>query len=175
MGFFKIPTSIAAMGSKPKLTGCAICKLDQSGKDSTFAGNGKDRVLILCDHPRGKEHNDSETVFLHKMYDYLWDLQGKRGLPNDFLDAAWVGYVLPCPCTKDDEPKPDCCKQRLDRLIAELKPHVIIPMGPTAIQTLIWDRMSGRIAKTKPSDFYGKQIPDRHIIVGFALPTPRNF
>ena len=162
MGFFKIPTSIAAMGSKPKLTGCAICKLDQSGKDSTFAGNGKDRVLILCDHPRGKEHNDSETVFLHKMYDYLWDLQGKRGLPDDFLDAAWVGYVLPCPCTKDDEPKPDCCKQRLDRLIAELKPHVIIPMGPTAIQTLIWDRMSGRIAKTKPSDFYGKQIPDRH-------------
>ena len=113
MGFFKIPPSIAAMNVKPKVTGCSVCKLDQSGKDAVFAGNGKDKVLILCDHPRGKEGNDSETVFLHKMYDYLWDLQGKRGLPDDFLDAAWVGYVLPCPCPKDAEPKPDCCKARL--------------------------------------------------------------
>lgn len=150
------------MSNKPKLTGCAACKLDRSGKDSSFAGNGKDRVLILCDHPRGKEGNESETVFLHKMYNCLWDLQGRRGMPYDFLESAWIGYVLPCPCDKDNAPKPDCCKERLDRLIAELKPHVIIPMGPAAVEALIWDRMSGRISQTAPSDLYGKQIPDRH-------------
>lgn len=162
MGFFKIPTAIQAMAVKPKITGCLACKLDQSGKDSVFAGEGKDRVLILCDHPRGTEGNTHDTVFLHKMYDYLWDLQGKRGLPNDFLESAWIGYVLPCPCKKEQEPASDCCKERLDRLIAELKPSVIIPMGPAAIQALIWDRMSGRIKNTKPSDLYGKRIPDRH-------------
>ena len=162
MGFFKIPTAIQAMAVKPKLTGCLACKLDQSGKESVFAGEGKDKVLILCDHPRGTEGNTHDTVFMHKMYDYLWDLQGKRGLPNDFLESAWIGYVLPCPCKKEQEPAPDCCKERLDRLIAELKPNVIIPMGPAAIQALIWDRMSGRIKNTKPSDLYGKRIPDRH-------------
>ena len=162
MAFFKVPTAIAAMNVKPKLKGCFVCHLDQSGKDSVFAGEGKDRVLILCDHPRGKEGNDHDTVFLHKMYDYLWDLQGKRGLPNDFLESAWIGYVLPCPCQKDQEPPADCCKERLERLINEYKPHVIIPMGPAAIQALIWDRMSGRITNTQPSDLYGKQIPDRH-------------
>ena len=80
MGFFKIPI-MQAPPKKMKLVGCASCGLDQSGKDSVFAGQGKDKVLILCDHPRGNEGNDSETVFLHKMYDRLWDLQGNRGLP----------------------------------------------------------------------------------------------
>ena len=161
-GFFNIPKAIQTMTAKPKLTGCAICGLDQSGKDSVFAGEGKDRVLILCDHPRGTEGNTHDTVFMHKMYDYLWDLQDKRGLPHDFLESAWIGYVLPCPCKKDNEPAPNCCKDRLDRLISQLKPHIIIPMGPAAVQALIWDRMSGRIKKTQPSDFYGKRIPDRH-------------
>lgn len=160
MGFFKISPELAAATRKTELTGCAACKLDQSAKDSVFAGEGKDKVLFLCDHPRGKEGNDSETVFLHKMYDFLWDIQGKRGLPKDFLESAWLGYVIPCPCEKDAEPKPDCCRDRLNRLINELKPSVIIPMGPAAIQALIWDRMAGRIKNTPPSEFYGKQIPD---------------
>lgn len=150
------------MSLKPKLTGCALCKLDKSGLHSTFAGRGADRVLILHDHPRGNEGNDNKTVYLARMYDYLWGLQGKRGLPKDFFESAWIGYVLPCPCNKGKEPPSDCCQERLDRLISELKPRVIIPMGPTAIMALIWNRISGRMAnKTAPSDFYGKQIPDR--------------
>lgn len=161
MGFFKIPAAIQAMTAKPKLTGCLACGLDQSGKDLPFAGKGKDKVLFLCDHPRGKEGNDHDTVFLHRMYDFLWDLQGRRGLPRDFLESAWIGYVIPCPCQNNKDPKPDCCKERLNRLINELKPNVIIPMGPAAIQALIWNRMSGRIGNTKPSDLYGKRIPDR--------------
>lgn len=162
MGFFKIPDEIQAVSRRPRLSGCSACGLDGSGKYAPFAGRGKDGVLILCDHPRGKEGNDSETVYLHKMYDALWDLQGRRGLPDDFLESAWVGYVHPCPFDKDADPPPQCCKERLDRLIGELKPHIIIPMGPTAVQALIWDRMSGRIRNTQPSDLYGKQIPDRH-------------
>ena len=161
MGFFKIPT-MQAPPKKLKLVGCAACGLDQSGKDSVFAGLGKDKVLILCDHPRGNEGNDSDTIFMHRMYDRLWDLQGKRGLPNDFLESAWFGYIFPCYGIKDKEPATDCCSERLNRLIAELKPKVIIPMGPTAVHALIWSRMSGRIKDTKPSDFYGKRIPDRH-------------
>lgn len=160
MGFFSL-NSITAPKTKAKLLGCATCGLDRSGKASGFVGKGKDRVLILCDHPRGKEGNTTETIFLHKMYDFLWDIQNKRGLPYDFLESAWLGYVLPCPPQKDKEPSPLCCRERLDRLIAELNPSVIIPMGPTAVQSLIWDRMSGRIKNTQPSDLYGKQIPDR--------------
>jgi len=160
MGFFKIPTAIQAMAAKPKITGCLACKLDQSGKDSTFAGDGKDRVLILCDHPRGTEGNTHDTVFMHKMYDYLWDLQGKRGLPNDFLESAWIGYVLPCPCKKDQEPAPDCCKERLDRLIAKhlfgigCRGVLRTPSRPTCMASV---------------------FPTATIIVGFARLTAPNF
>lgn len=160
MGFFSL-NAIAAPKKNTKILGCAACGLDRSGKTSGFVGKGKDKVLILCDHPRGKEGNTTETVFLHKMYDFLWDIQNKRGLPYDFLESAWLGYVLPCPSQRDKDPSPLCCSERLDRLIAELNPRVIIPMGPTAVQALIWDRMVGRIKNTQPSDFYGKQIPDR--------------
>lgn len=161
MGFFSLRADMVP-AHKTKVSGCRVCRLDKSGSLSRFVGEGKDKVLILADHPRGREGNEKDTILLHKMYDVLWDYQGKRGLPYDFLEAAWFGYVIPCPTNSDKEISPLCCKERLDKLINEFKPNVIIPMGPTAVQALVWDRMSGRIKNTQPSDLYGKCIPDRY-------------
>ena len=164
-GFFTISTELQAkvvtkrQASLP--TGCGDCGLDGSGKESTFVGKGKDKVLILADWPRDGEDNTEDGVFTHRMYDVLFDLAGRRGIPERLLDAAWLGYVTPCPCNKKDGPSPLCCRERLERLIQELKPRVIIAMGIGPIQALIWDRMAGRIKNTQPSDLVGKRIPDR--------------
>jgi DNA polymerase I-like protein with 3'-5' exonuclease and polymerase domains len=165
MGFFKVDPALQQQEEERKRererTGCDACGLDRSGKDSQFVGEGKDRVLILADFPRGGEDNSWDNALSCSLYSRLWDLQGKRGIPRDIMSHAWVGYAVPCPCSRSKSPAPDCCKERLDRLIQELKPRVIIPMGPLATQALVWDRMSGRIRNTQPSDLFGKTIPDR--------------
>ena len=163
MGFFRIDPALRAQEDERnrKRTGCEECGLDRSGKDTQFIGDGTDRVLILSDYPRAGEDNSQEKALTCSLYDVLWRMQGKRGLPRDILSHAWAGYVIPCHCRSKALPPPTCCRERLDRLIQELKPRVIIPMGPTATQALIWDRMSGRIRNTQPSDLFGKTIPDR--------------
>lgn len=165
-GFFDISPEMKLADStrtrRPaEKVGCAACGLDCSGKGTRFVGNGKDRVLILSDYPRDGEGNDIDRVFTSEWYDPLFDCAGKRGVPRRILDHAWVGYVLPCPVPSDKEPKPRACSERLERLIAELNPRVIIPMGPVAVKALIWDRLGGRISNAQPSDMYGKKIPDR--------------
>lgn len=166
MGFF----NLGALPDidKPRaqrLSGCHSCNLDRSGKDAQPVGDGKDGILILCDYPRKGEGNDERSIFSCKHYDRLWNTQGKRGLPGDWLESAKMAYVVPCQCpngTAKDTGRAYCCKDRLDRIIEEFKPRVIIPMGPMAIQALIWPRLEGRIKNVKPSEFYGKTIPDRH-------------
>lgn len=158
MGFFNIQPEMVA---PPKKGGCDVCNMDRSGVDAPFVGDGRDGVLILSDLPAKYEENGEDKLFTAKHYDYLWKLQGKRGLPEYFLEKAWLGYVIPCH-KGNKEPVYSCCSARLERLISELKPKVIIPMGPMAVQALIWNRMAGRITNTLPSHLYGKQIPDRY-------------
>lgn len=166
MGFFSLPDELKVEEPQKRRkasipTGCEECGLDRSGRDFGFVGKGRDGVLILADYPRDGEDNTLDNIFTHKFYDILFDLAGRRGVPEKILDAAWLGYVLPCPCTKGTNPSPLCCRERLDRLIQELKPRVIIAMGIGPIQALIWDRMAGRIKNTQPTDLAGKHIPDR--------------
>jgi DNA polymerase I-like protein with 3'-5' exonuclease and polymerase domains len=167
MGFFDISQEmLLANKTRTKRaappTGCKACGLDGSGKLSGFAGKGADRVLILSDYPRRGEGNDAAHVFSLELYDVLFDQAGCRGVPKRILDHAWVGYALPCPVPEGKEPKnPACCSERLDRLIRELQPRVIIPMGVIPTKALIWDRLAGRIKNTQPSDLFGKRIPDR--------------
>lgn len=167
MGFFNIdPALEAAMGSRGqehrKVSGCDACGLDRSGRDSGFIGSGRDRVLILSDYPRSREDNSEQGALSCSLYDPLWKLQGRRGLPRDFMEHAWLGYVMPCPCSKKKAPSPSHCRERLDRLIAQLKPSVIIPLGVVPTEALVQGRMAeGRIRNTQPSDLFGKRIPDR--------------
>lgn len=165
MGFFNLGSLNIEKVKVQRLAGCPSCGLDRSGKDTQAVGDGKDGILILCDYPRKGEGNTEETIFSCKHYDHLWNTQGKRCLPKDWMESAKFAYVVPCPCGKDDlkvNGRASCCKERLDRIIAEFKPKVIIPMGPMAIQALIWPRLDGRIKNVKPSEFYGRTIPDRH-------------
>ena len=135
MGFFNIQAEIPVA---PKKGGCDVCSMDRSGVDAPFAGDGADRILILSDFPTKYEGNGENELFNARHYDYFWKLQGKRGLPKFFCEKAWIGYVIPCH-KGNKEPDYSCCTARLERLINELKPHVIIPMGPMAIQALIWN------------------------------------
>lgn len=164
MGFFNLGPKPVVERKKQvasKLTGCGACGLDRSGELTKFKGDFKKRVLILGDYPSGEESDDE--VFTAHLYHYFWDTEGQRGLPKNYWADTAMGYVVPCPVKDRDATvaRSLCCKARLDKLISELKPEVIVAMGPVPTQALISDRLSGRIKNVSATDFIGKCIPDR--------------
>lgn len=159
MGFFNLgPMPI--IEKKPKGTGCTLCGQDRSGLETGFIGECQDGILILGAWPVTGEALPFESPF----WRHLFSTEGKRGLPTSWKKSAALGYALGCPHSKPDYSASHalCCKFRLDKLIKDLRPRVIIPLGIVATEALIFDRLSGRISGTQASDFYGKQIPDRN-------------
>ena len=163
MGFFNLgPMPVTEKRKAPtKLSGCDACGLDRSGQTAAFKGNLKSGVLILGDYPAARE--TSSEIFTGAAYHHFWDTEGTRGLPRDWKKAAAFGYAVQCPCPDKDAgtARSLCCKARLDALIKEMSPKVIICLGPVSTQALIWDRLAGRITNIKATDFIGKCIPDR--------------
>ena len=51
---------------------------------------------------------------------------------------------------------------RLNQIIMQYRPKVIIPVGIMATWAVLGPRLSGRISNTKADDFFGKTIPDRY-------------
>lgn len=153
------------VSSKPKLCGsCDTCDLACGKADVPFIGKGGNGVLILSSHPMNNEDNE-RRCFASKMYDALFDLRGKDGIPEKLLADCWVGYVVPAQVSKKqegDSKRSMCCADRVNRLIAKLRPKVIIALGIWPTHLLITSRVSGRMNGLKPSEFFGKCIPDRH-------------
>ena len=143
--------------------GCDTCDLSCGMSNVEFTGKGQDRVLILSSYPTKAEDNGS-NCFVSAVYDPLFNLQGKRGVPKRLMDSCWFGYVVPknLDTTQAGKPKrAQCCLSRLRRMILKIKPRVIICLGSMPTNALIISRLSGRMKGMTAENFYGKQIPDR--------------
>lgn len=143
--------------------GCDTCDLSCGMSNVEFTGRGQDRVLILSSYPTKAEDNGS-NCFVSAVYDPLFNLQGKRGVPKRLMDSCWFGYVVPknLDTTQAGKPKrAQCCLSRLRRMILKIKPRVIICLGSMPTNALIISRLSGRMKGMTAENFYGKQIPDR--------------
>lgn len=163
MGFFNLgpmPSS-EPKNRKTRLQGCDACGLSRVGLHRGAVGAGASHVLVVGDYP--PENESPDEIYSSPVWHYFWDTEGKKGLPPDYLQACWLTYAVACPCPDKDATaaRSLCCQGRLERIIQELQPRVIIPLGPVATQALVWGRLQGRIKNVKPSDFYGKAIPDR--------------
>lgn len=143
--------------------GCDTCDLHCGNENVEFCGKGNSGVLILSGSPTKGEDNDGKC-FASTIYDPLFDLQGKRRVPERLMDACWFGYVVPTPLdqVQAKHPKrPQCCMSRLRRMILKVKPKVIVCLGSVPTNALVISRLSGRMKGMQSQDFYGKQIPDR--------------
>lgn len=143
--------------------GCDSCDLHCGCENVEFCGKGSDGILILAGYPTKAEDN-SENCFVSPLYDPLFNLQGKRGVPDRLMESCWFGYAVPTnlDAAQLKNPKrPQCCISRLRRMILKLKPKVIICLGSIPTNALIVSRLSGRMKGMQSAHFYGKQIPDR--------------
>lgn len=142
---------------------CTTCDMRCGMFDVPFHGKGRDGVLILSDYPTRTEDN-GKKVFASKVYDILYSMRGRDGVPDRLLESCWLGYVVPCNLTDAQAKETNrvkSCRLRVERLIAELKPRVIICLGIWPTSLLVSSRASGRMNGLKPSEFFGKCIPDR--------------
>lgn len=162
--FFDLGAPPKASKAPARKGGCLSCGRDQSCKspDATrFRGKGLSGILILAEAPEGAE--DVLEPFSSPESAPLWEMEGQRFAPN-ILRECTIGYVVGCPA--DDHPSYSqamACSDAVQAKIAEMKPRVIITLGPVAFQSLIWDRIGGRLGNTKPGDYIGHCIPDREI------------
>jgi len=165
-GFFDLGTGITQIkkGSK-KVAGCLGCKLDRTCKSPKMKvfGEGGKKVLLINEYPSATDDKTGKPLSGNAgkiVYDVLDDLN------IDLEEDCWVVNAVFCR-PPDNKPPTDQhiaeCRNRLLKVIKDLDPLVVVPMGSIATKGLIQHRISGRLNKIKASDFVGKRIPDQDL------------
>lgn len=153
---------------------CDSCGRYQHCKTPKFPvyGEGGKGILIVSEFPSASD--DSSGVPLSGDSGAILHRELRR-LGLDLKRDCWTVYVARCHSRDDFSRKPDggirgpkgpevlSCRPMLHGDISRLRPRVIVPMGPAAIQGTIGHRLTGRIKGAKPTDFTGTAIPDQDL------------
>jgi len=162
-GFF--PESIVR--SKPAVQGtvprCGQCGLWESCSSPKFEVSGKGRlgVLIVGEAP-DRDEDIQGNSFVGKAGQYLRRYLESIGI--DFDRDCWATNAIICHPAGGRAPKPDevdACRPNLTNFLKEYKPKVIIPLGGSAIRSVLspfWKTDPGGVNR-----WVGYQIPLQRI------------
>ena len=141
---------------------CGLC----SGCDNPkmgWQGDGKRGILIVNDHCTPADDANGEVLYgetgryLERLMNQLdLDLHGDFWRINAVQCFPNHNGIMRQPSALEMQ----CCRVRLHDAINELKPKAIITMGINALNTLIGDKITGRIKAVKWTDFFGACIPE---------------
>lgn len=165
-GFFDLGPSPEPEPTKKKRTivagGCAECGLCDvwTGEPMASQGKGKKKILIVMEQP-SKEAVHEEDLTQGARLSFLREF-GPR-ISKTFWDDCVITYAARCPVPNGNKTAWGFCKAKLQTLISELKPAIIVPMGIYPIMGVIWDNLAGRITNVSPQHFIGKTIPEREL------------
>ena len=119
-------------------------------------GKGKKGILIINEFPSrtddatGKYLSGTSGKIFRKAF-----AKTNIDLEND----CYVTSAINCYTRTPNETHIQHCKIRLQKIINELQPRIIIPMGMLATKALLSEHLTGRITGIKITEFFGKQIP----------------
>jgi DNA polymerase len=157
-GFFSTSTldSKAPQSLIPKCGACGIYKTCGSPKLPPV-GEGRKKVLIISEAPSGRD--DDAGRFLSDSKSSLPLESALRKCGVDILRDCWLTSALICH-TNGKSPTSDqigYCRPNLIKTINTLQPNVIIPLGGSAINSIIphvWKENIGMVGR-----WFGWQIP----------------
>lgn len=135
-GFFPAPTlNRAPLSLIPKCGECGLFKTCVSPK-MPYSGKGKRKILLLGEAP-GKNEDDKNRQFVGESGSYLQSILTKVGI--DMREDCWLHNAVICRPPKNELPEGavDHCRPNLVKTLQELKPEIIIPLGATAVKSLI--------------------------------------
>lgn len=135
---------------------CISPKMEPSGK-------GRKDILLIGEAP-GKTEDEENTQFIGRSGQLLRETIEELGLflDRDFRKTNAVRCRPPknrTPYTKEI----NICRKYIYKEIEENKPKVIILTGAVALQSLLGQRITGRIEKVPFSDWAGECIPDQEL------------
>ena len=144
----------------PKCGACGLSKKCHSPKLQPI-GEGRKKILLVSESP--SKRDDDAGEFLGNTNSSLPLEQALKQNGINILKDCWLTSSLICH-THGKQPTPDqigYCRANLIKTIQRLNPDVIIPLGGSALQSLIphlWKQSVGI-----PSRWYGWQIPSQKI------------
>lgn len=165
-GFFSTE-EVTSSQPLQRLSGCGACKLyrDCNSPRMEAHGEGRKGILIIAEAPGSKE--DKEGVqMIGEAGQYLRRRLRARGIDLD-RDCIKINAISCHPGTEKGgtkTPTPfeiECCRPRVWKVIEEVKPHIIILLGTSAVQSFLqhrWKKDLGGIDKWR-----GWTIPDRDV------------
>lgn len=134
----------APASSLPLCGSCGLFKGCKSPK-MLYSGRGEKRILIVGEAP-GKHEDEKGKQFVGNSGQYLRDVLNDLGV--EMRRDCWLTNAIICRPLGNKIPNEnvvDYCRPNLARTLRELNPAVIIPLGGTAVSSVI-----GNIWKDKP-------------------------
>jgi uracil-DNA glycosylase family 4 len=160
-GFFNssLLESKAPQSILPKCGACGLHKKCKSPKLSV-AGKGKRKILIISECPSSKDDEAGRMYSSAKPNLPLELALAKAGV--NLERDCWLTSALICHTDKEPTSQQiEFCRPNLVKLIKELKPDVIIPLGKSGITSIIPHLWKDNIGTA--SRWYGFQIPSQQI------------
>ncbi len=156
-GFFTV-TERLRKAPLPLLPRCGECKLDKGCNSPKMAisGKGHKKILVVGEAP-GSREDQLGRPFTGPAGDVLKEALGRYGV--DLRSDCWITNSIICrpPNNKLPQRSIDFCRPNLVKAVKELNPEIIIPLGASAVQSLLgwlWKGDAGRISR-----WVGWQIP----------------
>lgn len=159
-GFFAGSTLVTGRAPSSLLPKCGACGLFKGCKSPKmgYSGSGRKGVLIVGEFP-GVTDDESGSHFTGKAGAHLDDALDSLGI--NMREDCWLTNALICHPEGSKIPKAsravEFCRPNLLKTVRELKPVVVILLGPAAVQSYIgevWKENPGAINR-----WVGWQIP----------------
>ncbi len=152
-GLFPASDLVARRSAPSLVARCGLCKLSKGCKSPKMKpdGQGLGRILIVGEAP-GEQEDEQGKPFVGRSGDLLQSVLAKCGL-KDFRKECWFTNALICRPPNNviqDNRAVDYCRPNLINTIERLKPEIIIPLGSTAVKSLIgwvWKEDPGSISR----------------------------
>jgi len=139
MGFFQeseLLVSQAPIGRVPQCGKCGLLNSCKSPK-MPISGEGKRKILIIGEAPGENEDNQNKQ-FVGSTGQILE--RTLRKFDIDMRRDCWLTNSLICRPPDNKEPSStqvESCRPNLVNAIEKIKPHIIIPLGTSAVKSLI--------------------------------------
>lgn len=154
-----------------KIPGCGGCRLYLQAKSPKMpvTGRGRKRILIVAEAPGETEDERNEQLIGDAGQLLREELLDHHDIDLD--EDCWKTNALICrpPGNRTPTPKEiDACRPNLYKTIQDLKPHLIVPLGGSAVAAMLAHRVGSE--KMSIGKWRGWNIPDR-TIQAWVCPT----
>lgn len=161
-GFFSESELITTSFHIPLSTKCGKCGLYKQCHSPKIPVNskGKKGILLIGEAP-GQTEDEEGKFFIGKSGSFLWERLSKFGIKRQDCSITNALICRPPNNRKPTSQEIEHCRANVFNVIKERQPHVIIPMGEAAIESLIRPMWKGTIDSV--SRWVGWQIPDQKL------------